>query len=92
MMAVTGPAEPTAAAQEGVPSLQGAWDGALHAPPGPLAASFRLSRGENGWSGALSIPAEGVQGLPVADVRVTGDSLILEMSPTRRFRGRLAGR
>jgi uncharacterized protein len=64
---------PVASAQED--RVAGAWSGAIQLPTGGLDVRVELQSGEEGWTGAIDIPAQGARGLPLGGIRVWGDSV-----------------
>lgn len=50
----------------------GRWEGAIEIPTGPLAIEVELTQSGDGWSGAISIPAQSLEDLALADVKVDG--------------------
>jgi CubicO group peptidase (beta-lactamase class C family) len=71
--------------------LAGVWEGALETPAGLVPLSLDLERTSAGWVGTFSFPSEGVRDLPLGDVEVHGDSVLVAIPPRVVFHGRLAG-
>jgi CubicO group peptidase (beta-lactamase class C family) len=69
---------PRAAADAASPA--GHWKGAIEVPTGRLEIDVDLVRAEGGgWSGDISIPAQGAKDLALADVSVTGAAVSFRM-------------
>lgn len=70
-----------ASAQTTDASAAGTWSGHIALPPGPLAISVTLTRGDGGaWSGTIDIPAQGAHGLKLAPVVVTDSAVSFEIA------------
>lgn len=65
------------------PPVEGRWDGILETPPAPLEVTLGIFSDRSGWTGTFSLPAEGIADMPVAEVAVQGDRLIVRVTPTR---------
>ncbi|MEZ6183997.1 MAG: hypothetical protein R3F62_03185 [Planctomycetota bacterium] len=50
--------------------VAGTWHGRLDVPPSPLALRVELTPGADGWTGALWIPARGLDALPLQGLEV----------------------
>ena len=76
------------------PSLTGHWEGSIDVPGMKLEISIDLARKADGsWSGDISIPAQGAQDLPLANIKMDGRDLSFDLpgppgSPA--FKGKLA--
>lgn len=77
------------AQQSDATSLAGVWEGELVAPPAPLDVSVRITATDNEMSATFSLPAEGIQDMPMTSVSFKGDSLILHLTPSRVVRARV---
>ncbi len=64
-----------AAAPAQGPSLAGRWNGEIQLPTAPLGVEVDLQQTESGWTGDISIPAQGARDLALADVRVSGSEI-----------------
>lgn len=60
------------AGAQDAPDPAGNWDGAIVTPNGDLGINVDLTVEDDVWSGNISIPAQGAQDLPLADVVVDG--------------------
>lgn len=74
-----------------VPPPTGPWSGAIELPGGalPLQVDFR---NEGAWTGALSIPAQGLKGFPLADLKAEGSQVRFRLAGLPgdpAFRGQL---
>ena len=69
-----------AASQERVHPA-GEWLGVLRAPPGPMSLGLTLVASDHGWQGTFTLPAENVTNVPVPEVRVSGDSVVVVVRP-----------
>jgi len=72
----------------------GSWDGAIELPNGKLAINVTLERGaEDGWTGTIDIPAQGLHGFALSAVSADGERVHFEMAGvpgTPTFEGELA--
>ncbi len=70
-----GKSEDGEASTEGI---AGSWNGTINVPnqPLPIMTTFKRS---DGWSGALSIPVQGVEDYPFAEVKVDGSAVSFHM-------------
>ncbi|HEX7049228.1 MAG TPA: serine hydrolase domain-containing protein [Longimicrobiales bacterium] len=71
--------------------MSGTWEGAIALDAYPLALSVSLRHSAQGWAGTFSIPSEGVSKMPLPDVTVAGDSVVLVFRPGFVFRGVVSG-
>lgn len=78
-----GGAAPAAAAPAASPAAPdaapaGRWEGVFGTTPylSPITVDLAAAAG-GGWSGTFALPAEGVDGFPIQDVALRGDSLVL---------------
>ncbi|HVS63779.1 MAG TPA: serine hydrolase [Thermoanaerobaculia bacterium] len=74
--------------------LAGHWNGTVELPGQELEFDVDLRSGSDGWSGDISIPAQGLRDVPLAGIEVEGDSVRFAIpgipgEPT--FEGTLAG-
>ena len=53
--------------------IAGHWEGHIEIPSQPLAVKVDLIVNDSGWSGAIDIPAQGAEGLPLSDIHVAED-------------------
>jgi pimeloyl-ACP methyl ester carboxylesterase len=72
----------------------GRWSGAIATPGMPLPVAVELTYTSGQWSGTFDSPAQGVTGLPLGEVRVSDEGIVMTLvgapgNPT--FRGKLAG-
>jgi CubicO group peptidase (beta-lactamase class C family) len=83
IIAATGPGAP--------PELEGDWEGPLALDP--LALTFEVSFSADGdaWGATLSVPAEGVRGVPIGGVELDDNALTMTLTPQRTFRGAVDG-
>ncbi len=51
--------------------MRGHWSGSLDTPNGPVAIEVDLDEAASGWIGSVSIPAQGVNGLPLDAIAFT---------------------
>jgi dienelactone hydrolase len=73
-------------------SVAGDWQGAIEIPDSPLPVGVHL--GEDGASGTIDIPSQGLTGKELSAVRVDGEAVsfaIAGIPGDPAFRGRLAG-
>lgn len=68
-------------------ALQGPWEGEMSVDPVPLEVHLTLERDEEGWSGTFSLPAEGVEDMPLTSVEVEDDSVVVRITPRRVVHG-----
>jgi len=52
------------------PAVRGHWEGSIEIPGAPLAVRIDLLRKDGYWVGTIDIPAQGVEGLPLAGIAV----------------------
>lgn len=64
----------TATAQE---ALLGTWSGTLETGAAELRIVFHIEQGDEGLAATMDSPDQGATGIPVSDVTVTGDSVVL---------------
>ena len=74
-------------------TLEGHWSGAIEIPGAPLAIDLDFAPEQDGWTGDISIPAQGARDLPLTGVTVSGGAATFAIQgvpgdPT--FRGTLA--
>lgn len=86
-----GPSEPIGETEG---ALAGTWGGTLEVPQSPLGITVRLVAGEQGWSGSIDIPAQGLLGHPLERIEVSGTQVSFRLAgipgePT--FSGKLDG-
>lgn len=67
-------------AAEADPDPAGHWKGAIVLPNGELAIAVTLAAGDDGWSGTIDIPAQGLRGFELAAVAVEGSKVHFEMA------------
>ena len=82
---------PQVEAPKPIPSPVGAWSGAILIPGMELGIRVELSKAE-GWSGRISIPAQGLKDLALADVNAEGGAVSFRMPGIPgdpAFKGRL---
>jgi pimeloyl-ACP methyl ester carboxylesterase len=73
---------------------QGHWQGQVRTGAGEMAFTADLSVSNGQWTGTIDVPALGFSASPFALVRVTGDSVHIELSlddATVRFDGSVSG-
>lgn len=82
-----------ASAQAQTPRAYGHWEGTIASPLGSQAFAIDLGAGEAGKpTAALSIEAEGVNGLPLRNVIVDGDAVSFELpAGDGKFSAKVAG-
>ena len=51
------------------------WEGAIQTPGAALQVTVDLAMEDDAWKGAIDIPAQGAQDLPLAGIAVNGDSV-----------------
>jgi CubicO group peptidase (beta-lactamase class C family) len=70
--------------------LAGTWEGHIGEPPRTVVfgLAFREEGGE--WSGTFSVPADGIQDVPIHAIQWDGEALVAHLTPQRRFEGGLA--
>lgn len=61
-------------AQEGE-GLAGHWTGKIEIPGSPLDIDLDFAEGDDGWTGDITIPAQGARDLPLASISVDGDAV-----------------
>jgi uncharacterized protein len=66
------PQSPAAPEAPTVESVSGEWNGRIAIPASPLDVGIRLPTGDEGLRGEIDIPAQGVAGMPLADVLLQG--------------------
>jgi pimeloyl-ACP methyl ester carboxylesterase len=79
------PAEPR-------PDVEGHWEGTIEVPGSPLSVVIDLAQGGDGWSGTFGSPAQGVSGIPLEAVRVSGAEIefaIADVPGAPVFKGKL---
>jgi pimeloyl-ACP methyl ester carboxylesterase len=72
------------------PDFQGHWEGKIEFPGQSLPILVDLSNKDGAWSGTADSPMQGARGIPLADVRVEGDTLSFGMKDIPgdpRYRG-----
>lgn len=72
----------------------GDWIGKLEVPGSPLEITISLRRDENGWSGTIDIPAQGLMEHPLEQVRIQANEAVFRIAgipgePT--FNGSISG-
>ncbi len=72
----------------------GDWIGKLEVPGSPLEITISLRRDENGWSGTIDIPAQGLMEHPLEQVRIQANEAVFKIAgvpgePT--FNGSISG-
>ncbi len=78
----------------GPPDAEGHWEGAILIPSQQLQVAVDLHRGpDDSWTGAIDIPAQGIEHFPLSDVTVDGPIVSFAMQgipgdPT--FKGKLS--
>jgi CubicO group peptidase (beta-lactamase class C family) len=83
-----------AAAQQAADALEGRWEGLLGTGAEASAFAFTLAVTATGWSGTFDVPAENSLQIPLAGIRIRGDSLVLTLRDGQAailLRGVLAG-
>ena len=84
----------TTVAQDAVSAfeLAGDWTGSLSVQGMELPIVFHFESGENGpVSGSIDSPAQGAEGIPISEITVRGDTLIVEISSVGgRYRGKMS--
>ena len=65
------------------PSLAGDWLGVLKVSGIELRLVFHLVQNDSGYTATMDSPDQGAKGIPVAGVRVTADSLLLDVAAAR---------
>lgn len=53
----------------------GVWEGTLQTPNGDMGFVFNIHRDGDKWAAEMDIPAQGVSGLPLKDVKVEGPAV-----------------
>jgi CubicO group peptidase (beta-lactamase class C family) len=69
---------------------QGKWDGAIELPSTPLALQIKLQTTADGWEGLMDIPAQRINDMALADLKIEGDQLsftLPEVPGTASFTG-----
>ncbi len=74
----------------------GHWEGSIEIPNAPLAVKVDLAQADDVWTGTIDIPAQSAVGLPLADLRIDGETVEFAIAdvpgnPTFRGRGSDAG-
>ncbi|MFI5455301.1 MAG: serine hydrolase [Isosphaerales bacterium] len=75
------------------PSLAGHWKGALKMGGATLDLDVDFTKKESGWTGDISIPAQGTKDLPLQGITVEGDQVAFKLAGVpgnRSFKGKLA--
>jgi CubicO group peptidase (beta-lactamase class C family) len=79
MPAAAGSAPQTSAAGEAA-GLEGHWKGAIEIPGQELKIDIDFGRADDGWTGDVSIPAQGAQDLPLKDLSLKADQVTFAIS------------
>jgi CubicO group peptidase (beta-lactamase class C family) len=75
------------------PSLAGHWKGALKVGVTTLDLDVEFTNKGSGWTGDISIPAQGAKNLPLQGITVEGDQVdftLADVHGNRAFKGKLA--
>ncbi|MBI3449016.1 MAG: serine hydrolase [Acidobacteria bacterium] len=79
---------------EAAVTIAGHWNGAIKTPGPPLAVNIDFRRGDDGgFTGDITIPVQGAQDLPLANIRVNGSDVTFDLPGIPgepRFKGKLA--
>jgi CubicO group peptidase (beta-lactamase class C family) len=59
-----------------VPAIEGEWAGAIELPTDELRVEVRFTRADDAWRGSIDIPQQNARSVPLAGIRVAGDSVI----------------
>jgi hypothetical protein len=75
------------------PAAAGHWKGAVSLPQTELAVEIDLLKKDDGWAGAIAVPAQGLSGVPLTSITVEGKAVsfvltVVPGSPT--FKGQLS--
>jgi CubicO group peptidase (beta-lactamase class C family) len=82
-----------AARADDPPSLAGHWTGAIKAGGSSLEFDIDFARKDGGWSGDISIPAQGAKDLPLEGVTLEADQVAFKLAGVPgepSFKGKLA--
>ena len=74
----------------------GHWEGSIEIPNAPLAVKVDLAQADGAWTGTIDIPAQSAVGLPLAGLRIDGETVEFAIAdvpgnPTFKGRGSDAG-
>lgn len=63
--------------EAGAQSLSGHWEGAITHGGSKYRIFFTIEEQDNGWKAGMDVPDQGARGIPVTEIKVNNDSLLL---------------